>query len=58
MLPSERMKHIGCLFILVFFHSNVSPKQFLYVFKNKGCMSLPVSLNPHLVICGTKKCAF
>ena len=48
------MKHVGSLFILVFVYSKVSPKHFLHVFKNRGCTSLPLLLNPHLLMCSTK----
>ena len=52
-LTSERMKHIGSLFMLVFVYSKVSAKHFLYVFKNRGRKSLPLLLNPDLLIYST-----
>ena len=53
-LTSERVKHIGSLFMLVFVYSKVSAKHFLHVFKNRGRTSLPLLLNPDLLICSTK----
>ena len=53
-LTWKRMKYIGSLFILVFVQSKASPKHFLHVFKNRGHTSLPLLLNPHLLICSTK----
>ena len=53
-LTSKRMKYIGSLFILVFVYCKVSPEGFLHVFKNRGCLSIPLFLNPHLLILSTK----
>ena len=40
--------------MLVFVYSKLSPKHFLDMFKNWGRTSLPLLLNPHLLICCTK----
>ena len=53
-LTSKRMKYIGSLFILAFVYSKLSPRHFLHIFKSRGCTSLPLLLNPHLLICSTK----
>ena len=53
-LTSKRMKYFGSLFILVFVYCKVSPEGFLHVFKNRGCLSIPLFLNPHLLILSTK----
>ena len=53
-LTSKQMKYIGSLFISVFVYSKVTPKHFLHMFKNRVRRSLPLLLNPHLLICSTK----